>query len=79
MEEELKQLTQKTKKQVESINEKQKQIRKLHEAYIIKEEKVKEIENKLKEKKPNQEEINEHVISQLEEEVKQLEAQRAEV
>lgn len=74
MEEELKQLTQKTKKQVESINEKEKQIRKLHEAYIIKEEKVKEIENKLKEKKPNQEEINEHVISRLEEEVKQLEA-----
>ena len=58
MEEELKQLTQKTKKQVETINEKEKQIRKLHEAYIIKEEKVKEIENKLKEKKPNQEEIN---------------------
>lgn len=41
MEEELKQLTQKTKKQVESINEKEKQIRKLHEAYIVKEEKVK--------------------------------------
>lgn len=40
MEEELKQLTQKTKKQVESINEKEKQIRKLHEQYIIKEEKV---------------------------------------
>lgn len=43
MEEELKQLTQKTKKQVEAINEKEKQIRKLHEAYIIKEEKVREI------------------------------------
>ncbi len=48
MEEELKQLTQKTKKQVETINEKEKQVRKLHEAYIIKEAKVKEIEAKLK-------------------------------
>ena len=38
----------------------------MHEAYIIKEEKVKEIENKLKEKKPNTEEINEQVIAQLE-------------
>ena len=40
MEEELKQLSQKTKKQVEQINDKEKQIRKLHEQYIIKEEKV---------------------------------------
>ena len=40
MEEELKQLSQKTKKQVESINDKEKQIRKLHEQYIVKEEKV---------------------------------------
>lgn len=48
---------------MESINEKEKQIRKLHEAYIVKEAKVKEIEVKLKEKekkgnKGQQEEIN---------------------
>lgn len=72
MEEELKQLTHKTKKQVESINEKEKQIRKLHEAYIVKEEKIKQIETKIKDKKSTTEEINEYTISQLEEEIKEL-------
>ncbi len=40
---------------------------------------MREIETKLKEKKPQTEEINEHMIAQLEEEVKQLESQRTEI
>lgn len=43
MEQELRELGHKTKKQLECINEKEKQIRKLHEAYMIKEERVREI------------------------------------
>jgi hypothetical protein len=48
----------------------------LHEAYIIKEGKVKEIEIKLKEKEKkgavHQEEINEYTINQLEDEIREL-------
>jgi uncharacterized membrane-anchored protein len=43
MKSDLAELTQKNRKYVESINEKEKQLRKLHENYIVKEEKIKEI------------------------------------
>lgn len=52
-------------------------MRKLHENYIVKEEKIKEIEAKLKEKDKkggaSNDDINEYTISQLEESIKELE------
>jgi uncharacterized membrane-anchored protein len=69
MKSDLAELTHKNKKYVESINEKEKQLRKLHENYIVKEEKIKEIEAKLKEKDKkgpggvNNDDINEYTIS----------------
>ena len=51
MEDEFKQIQQRTKKNTETINEKEKNVRKLHEIYLLKEARVREIEAKLKEKK----------------------------
>lgn len=77
MKSDLAELTQKNRKYVQSINEKEKQLRKLHENYIVKEEKIKEIEAKLKEKDKkggaSNDDINEYTISQLEESIKELE------
>ncbi len=83
MKSDLAELTQKNRKYVESINEKEKQLRKLHENYIVKEEKIKEIEAKLKEKDKkggtSNDDINEYTISQLEESIKVLERERQQV
>lgn len=79
MKAEISELTQKNKAHIDSINEREKQMRRLHESNITKEEKIKEIEGKLNAKKeaPQSSDLT-YSISELEEKIKELEERRRE-